>query len=352
MYCVILAGGRGTRFWPASRKQRPKQLLNIIGSVPMLQMTVDRLKKLNFVEDIIIVTGKDLAPVIRREIKGVSPDNVLAEPSGKNTAPGIGFAALHIRKLKADAIMGVFPSDHLIIGHKKFEKSMSVAKHLANKNSSLITIGIKPSYPATGFGYIQFDPKSSEDHLNAFKVKTFAEKPHLKLATSFLESKDFLWNGGIFVWKVSSFFKELGLHMPELSDQLEKIDNFLKAKKSIDPIWRQILPESIDFGLMEKSNNIFVVLAEFKWNDLGSWDAVYEVSSKSKNNNVIQGDGIILEGKNNFIQSPGHFTAILGFDDIVVINTKDATLVVPRNRVEEVKTLVDILEKQKRQDLL
>ncbi|MEE8335492.1 MAG: mannose-1-phosphate guanylyltransferase [Candidatus Neomarinimicrobiota bacterium] len=352
MYCVILAGGKGTRFWPASRKLRPKQLLNIVGSEAMLQMTVNRLKKLNSVEDIYIVTGKDLAPAIRREIRGIDPENVLTEPSGKNTAPGIGLAALHIRKRKQDAIMGVFPSDHLIVGHKKFEKSISVAKHLANKNGSLITIGIQPTFPATGFGYIQFDPKSSEDHLNAFKVKTFAEKPHLKLATRFLESKDFLWNGGIFVWKVSSFFQELGQHMAELSEQLEKIDSLMERKKSIDSIWRQIIPESIDFGLMEKSNNIFVVQAEFSWNDLGSWDAVYEVSPKSKENNVVRGEGIVVDGKNNFIQSDKHFTAVLGIDDIVVINTKDATLVVPRDRVEEIKGLVNILEKQKRQDLL
>lgn len=352
MYCVIMAGGRGTRFWPSSRRKRPKQMLNIVGSEPMLQMTVDRLKKVKCVKDIFIVTGKDLVPVIRKEIRGVKPSHILAEPSGKNTAPCIALAALHIQKKHPDAVMGVFPADHLIVGHKKFEKAIHTAKYLANKNSSLITVGIEPTFPATSYGYIQFDRNSPEDHLNAFRVKTFAEKPHLKLAERFLKSKDFLWNAGIFVWKISSFFTQLKIHMPELHDQFSKIKKFLDNKQSYDSAWDRIIPESIDYGLLEKSDEIYVVRGEFNWSDLGSWNAVYDISPKTKGENVVRGEGIVLDGKNNFIQSNGHFTAIIGIDDLVVVNTDDATLVVPRNRVEEVKGLVDYLEKQNRKDLL
>ncbi|MFQ6612831.1 MAG: mannose-1-phosphate guanylyltransferase [Fidelibacterota bacterium] len=352
MYCLIMAGGRGTRFWPSSRRKRPKQMLDIIGSKPMLQVTVDRLKKVKCVEDIFIIAGQELAPVIRREIEGINPENVLTEPSGKNTAPCIGLAALYLRKLKPEAIMGIFPADHMIVGHRKFEKALHTAKHLAKKNSFLVTIGIEPTFPATGYGYIQFDPNSAEDYLNAFKVKTFAEKPHLVLAKRFLKSKDFLWNGGMFIWKVAAFFDQLKLHMPDLADQLKRIDQRLEKSKSFDGIWNQITPESIDFGLMEKSNQIYVVRAEFRWSDLGSWDAVYDISPKSKGNNVIRGEGLVLEGKNNFIQSNGRFTAVLGADNLVVVNTGDATLVVPRDRVEEVKGLVEYLEKHNRKDLL
>ncbi len=352
MYCVIMAGGRGTRFWPSSRKNRPKQLLNIMGREPMLQVTVDRLKKMKCVEDIFIITGKDLAPKIKEEIQGVKPENILVEPSGKNTAPCIGLSALQIRNINPDAVMGVFPADHLIVGHRKFEKAIHTAKHLATKNGSLITIGIHPTYPATGFGYIQYSADSPEDHLNAFRVKTFAEKPHQKLAERFIESKDFLWNGGMFVWKVSSFFSQLERHMPVLHEQLEEVESYRSKGRSITRVWNQILPESIDYGLMEKSDDIFVVRAEFEWSDLGSWESVYDISPKKKGNNVVRGDGVILEGENNFIQSNGHFTAIIGADNLVVVNTEDATLVIPRDKVEDVKSIVDYLEKKNRKDLL
>jgi len=347
-----MAGGRGTRFWPSSRRKNPKQLLNIIGNEPMLQMTVDRLKKMKNVEDIFIVAGEELAPKIRKTIKGIKSKNIIVEPSGKNTAPAIGLAALHIKNLREDPVMGVFPADHLIVGHQKFAKTVRSAIQLANKNGSLVTIGIEPTFASTGYGYIQYDQNSPEDHLNGFKVKTFAEKPHHSLAERFLESGDFLWNGGMFVWTVSTFFNKIEKHMPDLSDQLGKIEKRIAKKQDFTRIWNQIEPESVDYGLMEKSNDIYVVKAEFKWNDLGSWEAIYDMSPKSKDNNVIHGEGVVIEGQNNFIQSNGHFTAVIGVDNLVVVNTKDATLVVPRDKVEDVKELVKYLEKKKRNDLL
>ena len=209
MYAVIIAGGRGTRFWPASRKDHPKQLLSIIGDSSMLQMTVDRLRKTKNVEDIFIVTGKHLEEKIKKTITGVDAKNIIIEPSAKNTAPAIGLAALHIKQMRADAVMGIFPADHLIVGAQKFSKSVRSAIQIATKKNALVTIGIQPHYPATGYGYIQYKKKSSYRHLNAFSVKTFAEKPHKKLASRFLKSGDFLWNGGIFVWSINSFFNEM-----------------------------------------------------------------------------------------------------------------------------------------------
>lgn len=347
-----MAGGRGTRFWPASRKQNPKQLLNIVGNESMLQMTVDRLVKIKNVEDVFIVTGPDLAPKIEKTIKGINPKNIIIEPSGKDTAAAIGLAALHIKKIREDAVMSVFPADHLVVGVQAFAKTVRSAIQLANKNNFLVTIGVVPTFPATGYGYIQFDKNSPEDHLNCFKVKTFAEKPHKELAERFLESGDFLWNGGMFTWKVSSFFNKIKIYMPDLNDKLVKIEKQIANNQGFTELWNSIKPESIDYGLMEKSDDIYVVKAEFDWNDLGSWDTVFDVSTKSKEHNVIRGEGVVIEGKNNLIQSNGHFTAVIGVDNLVVVNTKDATLVVPREKVEDVKKLVKYLEKKKLDSLL
>ena len=352
MVGIIMAGGRGTRFWPSSRKANPKQLLNIVGDTTMLQMTVDRLQKMKNIEDIFIITGADLAPKIKKMIKGVKPKNIIIEPSGKNTAPAIGLAALYVKALRKDAVMGVFPADHLIVGAQKFAKTVRSSIQLANKNGSLVTIGVEPKFPSTKYGYIQYEADNPENYLGAYHVKTFAEKPHKKLAERFIRSGDFLWNAGMFVWKVDSFFDQLEMYMPELNDQLVKIEKRISKKQDFTRLWQNIEPESIDYGLMEKSDVIYVVKAEFEWNDLGSWDSIFEVSPKSRGQNVIRGEGVVIEGKNNLIQSKGHFTAVLGANDLIVVNTPDATLVIPRDKVEGVKALVKYLEKNKRGDLL
>ncbi|MFH1852349.1 MAG: mannose-1-phosphate guanylyltransferase [Candidatus Neomarinimicrobiota bacterium] len=351
MYCVILAGGRGTRFWPFSRMQRPKQLLNIIGDISMLQMTVDRLRKIPGVKEIFIATGADLAPVIKKEVTHIKPENIIVEPSGKNTAPGIGLAALRLAALDKDEVMGVFPADHLVVGHHEFEKAVKTAAHLARKKKSLVTIGVNPTFPATGYGYIQFAADSDEDHLDAYRVKTFAEKPPLDLARQFLESGEFLWNSGIFVWEIGTFFSEMRRHMPDLHHSLELIRE-LDVNESIADIWNDISAESIDYGLMEKTDNIYVIKARFEWNDVGSWNAVYDICPKNGNRNVLRGDGVILNGHDNFVQSDGRFTAVVGVDNLVVVNTADATLVIPKDQVESVKELVELLKNEERKDLL
>ena len=248
--------------------------------------------------------------------------------------------------------MGVFPADHLIVGHQKFIKTLNTADHLARKNPFLVTIGIKPTYPATGYGYIQYDENSEMEYMNAFNVKTFAEKPHKKLAERFISSGDFLWNAGIFFWKVKTFMKSLELHMPELNASLNKIAIKLDAGKDFEDIWSYIDPESIDYGLLEKAKNIYVIPGEFKWNDIGSWNALREVLNKNKDGNIIRGSGKILKGNNNLIHSNDKFTAILGLDDIVVVNTDDATLIVHKDNVEDVKFLVKDLKENGQKNLI
>ena len=247
MKCVILAGGSGTRFWPYSRHHHPKQLLNIIGDTSMLQMTVDRLKKIKKVTDIYIITRKNLYDLIIQNIKGIKPDHVIVEPSGKNTAPAIGMMAAYLGLDNPDAVMGIFPADHLIVGHHKFEKAVSTATHLAKKGDNLITIGIKPHYPSTAYGYIQYDEKSEEDHIDAYHVKTFAEKPHKKLAERFIASGDFVWNAGMFFWRAGIFMDSLVTFMPDLADSLNKIAPKLHAGEQFDGLWKFIDPESIEY---------------------------------------------------------------------------------------------------------
>ncbi len=351
MKCVILAGGLGTRFWPYSRSSRPKQLLKIIGDRSMLQMTVDRLKKIKSITDIYIITRKELYNNIIKEIEGVESKNVIVEPSGKNTAPAIGMMAAYFALKNPDDIMGVFPADHLIVGHRKFEKALSTANYLAKKDEFLVTIGIKPNYPSTAYGYIQYDGKISMGSINAYQVKTFAEKPHEKLAERFISSGDFLWNAGMFFWKVKTFLNGLKIHMPDLTESLNKIALRLSSDNSFEDIWEFIESESIDYGLLEKAKNIYVVPGDFQWNDIGSWEALYDVLNKNKDSNIIQGYGKILEGKNNLIYSADKYTAIIGLDNIVVVNTNDATLILNKNKANDVKHLVKFLKENDQNNL-
>ena len=352
MRCVILAGGSGTRFWPYSRSSRPKQLLNIVGEKSMLQMTVDRLKKIKKITHIYIITRQDLYDQIIEEVDGVDPKNVIVEPSGKNTAPAIGMMAALFQLNHKDEIMGVFPADHLIVGHKKFEKAINTADYIARKDSNLVTIGIKPTFASTAYGYIQYDENSEIDHFDSYHVKAFAEKPHGKLAKRFLSSGDFLWNAGMFFWRVDTFMDSLNKYLPELHDSLTKIAPKLSSGESFDGLWDLIEPESIDYGLLEKASNIYVVSGEFRWNDIGSWNALYDILNPSKDGNIVKGNGEVIKGKNNLIHSNGRLTAIVGADDLIVINTDDVTLVVPNHKVEDVKELVEILKASGKDNLI
>ena len=343
MKCVILAGGIGSRFWPYSRKNQPKQLLNIFGEESMLQITVNRLKKIKKISDIYIITRKDLYQSIIKNIEGINIKNVIIEPSGKNTAPAIGMMAAYLALKNQDDVMCVFPADHYIVGHQKFQKAIYRADRIAKKGDNIVTIGIKPHYPSTAYGYIQYDENNQIESEGAFQVKAFAEKPHRKLAERFIESGDFLWNAGMFFWKVETFLSSMRIHMPELLNEVEKIAPKIDSGDSFDELWEFIKPESIDYGLLEKADNIYVVPADFQWNDIGSWKALYDVFNSDRKGNIVRGHGTVMDGKGNLIHSKDRFTAVLGVDNVIVINTGDVALVVDKDKVEDIKNLVHYL---------
>ncbi len=344
-YHVILAGGFGSRFWPRSRKDNPKQLLKIFGNESMIRLTVNRLKKLTTPLNILIVASENLCNKMKIELPEIPNNNFIIEPSGRNTAPAIGLAAIHVYQRNKNAVMCIYPADHLIVENDKFCEIVTEGIHFAQEHSALITMGIKPTYPATGYGYIQFG-NSHTDNSNIYKVKTFAEKPPLKSAERFLETGEFLWNSGMFIWKAEIILLEMKTYMPELHESLDVIfDSFESGKYDIilDREWEIIQPESIDYGIMEKAKNVFTLKADFSWNDMGTWKSVYDVLSKDKNGMILQGNVLSVESKNSIIYSQDRLTAVIGIDNIAVVNTDDATLIMPMDHAEKVKEIVNQL---------
>ena len=353
-YAIIMAGGVGKRFWPRSRKKHPKQLLHIANDSSMLRLTVERLKYITDISRIMIVTNSEQEEGIRDEIPELPADNIIIEPAGKNTAPAIGLAAVHVNHRDSDAVMGIFPADHLVGDTESFVQYVNDGIAAAVEIDGLITFGVVPTRPATGYGYIQF---SDDNHqvASAFPVKTFAEKPNLETARAFLKSGDFLWNSGMFVWKATAILDAIEKHIPELHDSLKNIrdaigNNVYESVLTIE--WATIRSESIDYGVMEKADNVWVVKVDFPWNDVGSWDAVYEISKKDDDGNVIQGEVLLHDSSNNLVYSEKRTISLVGIDGLIVIDTPDALMIVRRDHSEDVKYLVDELERQNRKELL
>jgi len=352
MYCAIMAGGSGTRFWPRSRENRSKQFLNILGKDSLIQSTVKRFSSFVNKDKLYIVAKESQREELEKHNLSIPDSNVIYEPFGKNTAPCIGLAAVTIRKKDPEAVMIVSPADHLIKDIKAFQKAVKTGCKIAQQEDGLVTIGITPTRPATGYGYIQIhgDPVA-KNGAEAYQVKTFAEKPNLATAQRFLKSGDFFWNSGIFIFRVSVFLENVKAYLPNLYDSLMEIEKSIgkpKYPKTAKRVYKQIKTISIDYGIMEKAKNVFLVEGRFPWNDLGSWEEVYNLSSKDQNGNYMNGKVVLLDTKNSFVKSNQGLVAVLGCEDLVVVQEGDATLICKRERVEEVKHIV---EKIKRSDL-
>lgn len=345
VFAVIMAGGVGSRFWPRSKEKTPKQLLKIFGENTMIQDTVNRLKDIVRKENIFIVTNKIQRDEILNQLKDIPAENIIEEPFGRNTAACIGLASVIIKNKVKDAVTLVLPADHIIKDKELFDKTIMKAADFAYYSKGLVTIGIKPTRPETGYGYIQINETEISENIS--KVLTFAEKPNYATAVRFLESGDFYWNSGMFIWRVDVILEEIKSFLPDLYEGLDKISSEINSSKyneTLTNVYGMLRSVSIDYGIMEKSNKVFLTKGEFSWSDVGSWEEVYQLSQKTDKGNAVNGNVFLDATSDSFIYSPEKFTAAIGVENLIIINTKDALLVCRRDNSQDVKKVVDYLK--------
>lgn len=351
-YGVIMAGGGGTRFWPLSRHKEPKQLLNLSGNDLMINETIDRTATICDYSDIFIVTNIDQASKMKKATIGrIKPDHILSEPAARNTAACIGYAALEIMKKYGDGIMCIFPSDHFIKNKLAFSKVIQEAIKAA-ENDVLVTLGITPTYPCTGYGYIRFDKK--EEGI-AKKVIEFKEKPNIETAEKYVLSGEYAWNSGMFVWKASYILQQFEKFLPDVYACLKKIGEAMGTSQENDVITTvyPLIPNiSIDYGIMEKSNDVKVISADIGWNDVGSWDNLGVFYEQDEGGNVFAGDHIAMDTTGCIAYSEKRLIATIGVDNLIIVETKDAILVCDKNRCQDVKLIVEQLKDDGRRELL
>lgn len=345
-YAVIMAGGIGSRFWPRSRKKKPKQVLNIFGSNTLLQETVDRISSIIPPTNILIVTTQELVPHVQEQLPDLPLENIIAEPVGRNTAPCIGLTAQILKDQDPDAIMVVLPADHLISDRERFITCIQQAIATAQQDDSLVTIGITPTAPETGYGYIQYDADRKKA-TGAYAVKTFAEKPNLETAERFLASGDFLWNSGMFIWSAQRILKEIELSLPELYAallEIEKLEDGYHTSQ-FEAIYRGLRAISVDYGVMERTHNVAVVKGDFSWSDIGNWAEVYRLSPKDSAGNVNLNGHVLIDTKNCLIDSSNRLVATVGVQDLIIIDTGDALLICHRDAAQDVRKVVEHMER-------
>ncbi|HKB87126.1 MAG TPA: mannose-1-phosphate guanylyltransferase [Ignavibacteriaceae bacterium] len=345
LFAVIMAGGIGSRFWPRSKKKTPKQLLNIFGPNTMIQETVRRLNGIVPEENIFIITNKVQRDEIVRQLPGIPEENIIEEPFGRNTAACVGLASVVVKAKCTDAVTLILPADHIIKDIEDFHKTLREAADFADKSKGLVTIGIKPTRPETGYGYIQMEENQVADHVH--KVYTFAEKPNYATAVRFLESGDFYWNSGMFIWHVDAILNEIEKYMPDLHEGLTELKPAISNPDFYDAlanVYGKLRNISIDYGIMEKSQNVYLIKGEFSWSDVGSWEEVYQLTNKDENGNALVGHVFTEMTVDSYIYSPDKFTSVIGVDNLIIINTDNALLVCRRDKSQDVKKIVDHLK--------
>jgi mannose-1-phosphate guanylyltransferase len=362
-YAVILAGGRGTRFWPRSRARMPKQLLNIVGKQTMLEQTVARLRPLIPPDRIWTVTNAEQAAAVRKQLPQAARRRVITEPVGRNTAAAIALAALHVRHAaKGDALLAVLPADHYIANPQRYRIIVRAALDVARDKRRMVVLGIPPTRPETGFGYIERMGDALDSRgFPVYAVRRFTEKPALAVAKVYAGSGDYHWNAGMFFWTVSTFLKNLHMYLPKTYSALESLAESI-GKPGYERKLRAIYPKleniSVDYAILEPATRepgearIFVIPAEVGWSDIGSWAAVYELLAKQPGENVLAGQGCVIDAHGNLLWSPTKFIAALGVDNLVVVETPDALLICPRERAQDVAKIVKWLRDSRRPDLL
>lgn len=350
MYAVIMAGGRGTRFWPLSREKKPKHLLNITGRQTVIQNTIERIRPLIPQDNMYIITGESHYDEVIRQCSLVPKKNIVAEPMGRNTAPCIGLAALYIKQRDPDAVMVVLPADHVIIEENRFREGLMSAGKMAQRGNHLITIGIEPTEPVTGYGYIeQGDLVTSIGGNDIFHVRSFREKPDMKQASEFIDSGRFFWNSGIFVWKVSTILSAIQNLLPDLHQGLETIEKSLgteEEKEVIREVYERTDSISIDYGVMERVQGILLMKGGFGWNDIGDWNALYDIFEKDQTGNAVRGSIVAVDSSDSLVFSPHKLVVLVGVHDLIVVETEDSLLICHKDRSQDIKKVVEILERE------
>ncbi len=342
-YCVIMGGGIGSRFWPFSRESRPKQFLDFFGTGrSLLQSTFDRFNQIIPSENIFIVTNDLYSELIKEQLPELKENQILLEPTRRNTAPCIAFAVYHIQAINPNANIVVAPSDHLILKEDHFLENIRLGLDFVNKSPSLLTLGVKPSRPETGYGYIQSDDPGNKSFQ---KVKAFTEKPNYELAKFFYESGEFYWNSGIFIWNVQTILEAFRKYLPEISVRFDRGLNFFNTpeeKTFIDEQFPTCPNISIDYGIMEKAENVYMLCAEFGWSDLGTWGSLYDLAEKDANKNAtLKCKSLFYESSNNIVTLSGNKLAVIqGLDDYIVVESGDVLLICKKSEEQRIKQFV------------
>lgn len=351
---LIMAGGRGERFWPKSRQNLPKQFLSLTNDgKTMLQLTVDRILPLVELEDIYIVTNRDYQSLICEQLPGIPAQNILCEPAGRNTAPCIGLGAIHIAQKYDDALMLVLPSDHLIKDTLTFTDILSEACEIAAMQQNLVTIGITPNYPETGYGYIKLDKSASCRH--AFAVDRFVEKPHYELAKEYVDSGEYFWNSGMFVWKVSSIIHNLRTYLPAMYQGLLEIKLSIGTSAEtavLEAVFPTLEAISIDYGIMEKAQHIYILPGAFGWDDVGSWLAIERVKTADPANNTITGNAILVNSTGCIIEGGDKLIAAVGLKNVIIVDAGDAVLVCSKDAAGDIRKVLEELRNTERTEYL
>lgn len=342
---LIMAGGKGERFWPRSRKNNPKQFLCLTGDgKTMIQQTVDRILPIVDISDIYIATNAAYKQLVKQQLPNLPDENILCEPIGRNTAPCIGLGAVHIRKKYDDAIMLVLPSDHQIKYRGMFLNVLKEAIKVAEQGKNLVTLGITPNAPETGYGYIKFNPIKTEG--SAFAVDCFVEKPDLAKAKEYIESEEYMWNSGMFMWKTSTILSSIEKHLPEIYKGLMRIEESIgkeEEQEVLNGVFEIMPSESIDYGILEKEDNIYVLPGTFGWDDVGSWLSVERMKPCNDSGNVVEGNAMTVNVKNCIIEGQEKLIAVIGVHDLVIVDTKDATLICSKDSTADIKKITENL---------
>jgi mannose-1-phosphate guanylyltransferase len=360
-YAVILAGGGGTRLWPKSRNKTPKQFLKLFGNETLMQLAVNRITKVIPWERIIVVTNKLYIGEVKKQLPQVSEHNIIAEPQKKDTAIAMLVGAMLAKQLDPDAVVINIASDHIVENEAEFLRVVKASLSVAAEKEFLVSVGITPSFPSTGFGYIKIgdDLKKLAKGLSLFKVESFTEKPNQATARAFISTGRYFWNANMYVWSVDTLIDTFNKHMPDMINLAfgladKKPEQF---NESLVPIYEEVQAISIDYAISEKAENLTLIPGDFGWNDVGDWRIVYDLKTKNLSGNVVLGDreqvrALAIESNNNLIHTDGRLVALVGIDDMVIVDTPEILMIVPKARSQEVKKLVDRLKEEAKSEYL